>query len=83
MFSIVTEHLQVQVGKDVRLSREMLLKEDLGLSSMKLVMFLTNLTAQLGIDILSFADYELLRLKTVGNVVDLLTEKSLNENGTN
>jgi acyl carrier protein len=71
----VIEAIREQLDTEAEVSADKLLKEDLALPSIKMVMILTTLTAELGISILDFTDYELLRLKTVGDVAGLLCGK--------
>lgn len=73
---IVFEELATIIGDEtVEINEDKLLKEDLGLPSIKLVMLLTNLTSKIGISILDFADYEIILLKSVGDLINLLTKK--------
>jgi acyl carrier protein len=71
----VIEAIQEQTNSRAAITADQLLKEDLGLPSIKMVMILTTLTAELGISIMDFTDYELLRLKTVGDVSQLISNK--------
>ena len=71
----VIEAIREQLDTEAEVSADKLLKEDLALPSIKMVMILTRLTAELEISILDFTDYELLRLKTVGDVAGLLSGK--------
>jgi len=75
--NLVIEQITLQLdSKSVEVAENKLLKEDLGLPSIKLIMILTNLTSQLNISIIDFSDYELLRLKSVGDLINLLTIKT-------
>ena len=69
------EAIQNQLDIETTVSADKLLKEDLALPSIKMVMVLTTLTAELGISLMDFTDYELLRLKTVGDLAALLSTK--------
>ena len=75
IFNIVTENLKLQMEHEMEITAGMHIKEDLAIPSIKLVMFLTTVTSQLDISIMDFSDYELLRLKTVQDITDLLTSK--------
>ena len=75
IFNMISEGILAQLNKKVQISRKLKLKEDLGLPSIKLIMLLTELTQKIGISIMDFNDYELLRIKTVGDLEDLLTLK--------
>ena len=80
IWNFVNEGITLQLGS-VIITREKLIKEDLGLPSIKLVMLLTDITSKLDINIMDFSDYELLRIKTVGDLIDLLIiKKTENEN---
>jgi acyl carrier protein len=72
---MISEGILAQLNKKVQISRKLKLKEDLGLPSIKLIMLLTELTQKIGISIMDFNDYELLRIKTVGDLENLLTLK--------
>lgn len=75
--NLVIKQITLQLdSKSIEVSENKLLKEDLGLPSIKLIMILTNLTSQLNISIMDFSDYELLRLKSVGDLINLLTIKT-------
>lgn len=73
--NLVMRAITAQLDAKTKVTADHLLKEDLGLPSIKLVMLLTDVTIKLGISIMDFTDYELLRLKTVGDLIDLLTVK--------
>ena len=78
IFNLVSQAILAQTGSDVQIFNDLRLKEDLGLPSIKLVMLLTNLTQKLQISIMDFSDHELLRVKTVKDLTDLLTIKMAN-----
>ncbi|MFK7114391.1 hypothetical protein [Flavobacterium oreochromis] len=75
IYNLVVEELLNQVGCPMTIAPGMLIKEDLGLPSMKIVFFLTSITQKLNISILDFADYELLNAKSVQDMYELLTQK--------
>jgi acyl carrier protein len=75
IYNIVVDNLKLQMEFEMEVKAEMHIKEDLAIPSIKLVMFLTAVTSQLDISIMDFSDYELLRLKTVQDITDLLTSK--------
>ena len=76
IFEVVAREISRQLSGHVDITREQSLREDLGLSSIKMVFVLTSVTGELDIDIMNFADYELLRMKTVGDLIDLLQSKN-------
>ncbi|WP_217606641.1 hypothetical protein [Chitinophaga sp. GbtcB8] len=80
ILNIVVDNLKLQLDKDITITPEMHIKENLAIPSIKLVAFLTTVTDQLGISIMDFSDYELLRLKTVQDITDLLTSKVQDRN---
>jgi acyl carrier protein len=53
-----------------------LLKEDLGLDSMRLVSLFTGLGDELELDILEFSDLDLTDLRTVGQLVALFEKQT-------
>ncbi len=52
-----------------------LLKEDLGLSSIQLVMLMTKLSTKLGVNILEFTDQDLVLTTSVTDLVNLFNKK--------
>jgi len=77
ILKLVTEEVANQIGTEIEVTEDKQLREELGLPSIKMVMLLTSITDQLGISIMDFNDYELLRLKTVKDLVDLLINKRI------
>lgn len=75
IFDLVCKEIGAQTAGKAPITPNLLLREDLGLPSMKMVMVLTATCQKLDISILDFADYELMRLKTVSDLTDLLYEK--------
>jgi acyl carrier protein len=60
---------------DSPLNNNLLLREDLGIDSLKMVMLVTKLTKKLQVNILSFSDRDLVHLKSVGDLVVLFESK--------
>jgi acyl carrier protein len=84
IFEVVAREISRQLPGHADITREQSLKEDLGLSSIKMVLVLTSVTGKLDIDIMNFTDYELLRMKTVGDLTDLLqSQKGASHEHTN
>lgn len=52
-----------------------LLKEDLGLDSMRLVGLFSQVSSDMKIDLLSFGDADLLQLRTVGDLTNLFASR--------
>jgi acyl carrier protein len=75
LLKIVQLEVLNQQDKNVKINLEHLLKEDLGLSSMNLVFLITEITNKLDLSILDFSDDELLNLKSVSDLVILLSAK--------
>jgi RimJ/RimL family protein N-acetyltransferase len=75
IFDLVCKEIGSHTTGKAPITSTLLLREDLGLSSMKMVMVLTATCQKLDISILDFADYELMRLKTVSDLTGLLYEK--------
>jgi len=75
LYDLIINELNQQLEEKIEISRESLLREDLGLPSIKLVFFITSITRSLNISILDFYDYELLNLKSVEDVYCLLNKK--------
>jgi len=75
LLKIVQLEVLNQQDKNVNINLEHLLKEDLGLSSMNLVFLITEITNKLDLSILDFSDDELLNLKSVSDLVILLSAK--------
>jgi acyl carrier protein len=61
------------VKEDIELDSGMRLAEELGISSLAMVVIITELADLFGIDIFEFADADLLTLQTVGDVVTFFT----------
>ncbi len=76
IFNIVVEEINQQLDTEVPIHSTSLLREDLGLPSIKMVMLLTNVITPLNLSIMDFNDYELMRINTVGDLVQLLTQKT-------
>ncbi|MGN6601354.1 MAG: phosphopantetheine-binding protein [Ginsengibacter sp.] len=74
--AIVLQEISDLLGNGVVVTPRMHLKEDLGMPSIKLVLFLTRVSAQLDLDMMDFGDHEILRLKTVNDVIELLHTKT-------
>ena len=72
VMAVITSH----VDKNIIVTKKSLLKEDLALPSIKIVLCLTQIIDQLGMNITVFSDYELLLIKTVGDLTDLLILKN-------
>lgn len=51
------------------------LKEDLGLDSISIVQVLTQICHEFKIDILSISDFDLIQLKTVNDLINLIMIK--------
>lgn len=75
LYKMITAALRKQTESDVDIRPEMLLKEDLGITSIKLVFFITEITGKLELSIMDFFDYELLKLNTVLDIYGLLSKK--------
>jgi len=54
---------------------EMLLKEDLGQDSIRMVTIITKMSAKFKVNIFEFSDRDLARLKTVNDLVELFKNK--------
>lgn len=52
------------------------LREELGLKSMQMAAALTSICDEAGIDLFLLSDLDLVRMKTVQDVIDVLTEKA-------
>ena len=73
---IVIKEISSQLDSNsIVVTENKLFKEDLGLPSIKMIMILTNLSLQLDFSIMDFADYEIIRLKSVGDLINLLKTK--------
>lgn len=81
IYDLVVSELQNQLEEPIAIKPEMKLKEDLGLPSMKLIFFLTSITQKLNISIMDFADHELLNVKSVQEIYELLLNKKIKSNG--
>jgi acyl carrier protein len=75
VYKIIIDGLKNQLDQEIDILPESTLSEDLGLPSIKLVFFLTDVTEKLDISIMDFADYELLNLRTVADIHELLIKK--------
>lgn len=75
LYTIVQKGIHQQLPAPVPITPGLRLKEDLGLPSIKLAFFLTAVTEELQLSLFDLYDYELLGLKTVGDVVALLSKK--------
>lgn len=71
----ITERLEGAVRRP-DIPDHALLKEDLGLDSIRLVALLTQLTQVLRVSILSFTDQDLVGLKAVGDLIELFERKT-------
>lgn len=75
LYKIIQRGIINQLNAAMEITPGLYLKEDLGIPSMKLVLFLTDVTQQLQLSIFDFSDYELLNLKTVADIFKLLSNK--------
>ena len=71
-FNLIVKLLRDYVSDDIEITRESTLKE-LQIDSLDLVEVVVNAEAETGV---TFEDDELVDLKTVGDVVDLLNKKT-------
>jgi RimJ/RimL family protein N-acetyltransferase/acyl carrier protein len=75
LHGIIMTCLAKQIGSHVEITTEKRIKEDLGLSSIKLVFFLTETVNHLDLSLADFSDSELLNLKRVSDIYSLLKRK--------
>lgn len=75
LYKIIQRGIINQLNAEMEITPGLYLKEDLGAPSMKLVLFLTEVTQQIQLSIFDFSDYELLNLKTVADIFKLLSNK--------
>jgi acyl carrier protein len=80
IYGIIKDQITIQLGEEIKISPELKLIEDLGFSSLKLVVFLSEITRKLNLNIFDFFDYELLSLKSIADISTLLSKKLNNEN---
>lgn len=78
VFETVTNVINDAMKANRTLSLALRLKEDLSIHSMKMIMILSALSTHFELSILDFADYELIRMKTVGDLTDLISVKIKN-----
>jgi acyl carrier protein len=57
------------------LNEHLQLKEDLGVTSLDMVILLTEVCGESDIDLLELSDLDILRMRTVGDIITVLSEK--------
>jgi acyl carrier protein len=60
---------------DLPVLRDRLLKDHLGIKSLQMASLLTDICGELDIDLMTMSDIDIVRMKTVEDVIDILSQK--------